>query len=97
MKVELPYFSFDSIVIDVKFMRNNKTQSLFFNRQTKVTRKKRRPDDGESCTHLSIARVSTSGQRDREIISADFLAGATLGRFLQFQLRRDTQDQISPP
>jgi hypothetical protein len=83
-------------VIDVKFMRNNKTQSLFFNRHTKVTRKKRRPDDGESCTHLSIARVSTSGQRDGEIISADFLAGATLGRFLQFQLRRDTQDQISP-
>jgi hypothetical protein len=83
-------------VIDVKFMRNNKTRSLFFNRQTKVTRKKPRPDDGESCTHLPIARVSTSGQRDREIISADFLAGATLGRFLQFQLRRDTQDQISP-
>jgi hypothetical protein len=43
-----------------------------------------------------LREVTKSEQRDREIISADFLAGATLGRFLQFQLRRDTQDQISP-
>jgi hypothetical protein len=56
MKSNCHTFSFDSMVSDMKFMRNNKTQSLFSNCQTKVTRKERRPDDGESCTHLSIAQ-----------------------------------------